>query len=575
MSGVTPYDVAIIGGGPAGSTLGGLLKKYKPELNVLIIEREEFPRDHVGESQLPPISGVLDELGCWDKVEAAGFPIKIGATYKWGSTRELWDFEFVPKEVFKIEPRPAKYEGHRRSTAFQVDRAIYDKILLDHAIELGAEVLQPVAVRKINKTGDRVDSLVLDDGREITARYYVDGSGHVGLLRRAMGVETEVPTILRNVAVWDYWQNAKWAVEIGVGGTRVQVISVPFGWIWFIPLGPTRTSVGLVTSAQYYKESGKSLPELYRQALTEDPLIIDLMTSAKSEDKLSTTTDWSFLAERISGENWFLAGESAGFADPILAAGLSITQVGARELASTIIELDRGRYSRDWLLSELTSRQTKRVMNHIRFAEYWYTANSQFSDLKEFTTTIADSNGLKMNADEAWRWIAQGGFITEDETTGSSGFSIDQIKAIGGFLHDLKAPDVLKESNYFVLNLDGAELTTRATYGAGEIGESKAYRRAEKVLPLNAEFGFCVHALQESPHLDDFVKKLVAEMERFRPQPELRTTLIRRTLQAFEALILDGWVTASYDPSKPLIDLSMTTIDIRRNTDQQAPVPAS
>ncbi|MFX4570319.1 hypothetical protein ABTA85_19445, partial [Acinetobacter baumannii] len=92
-------------------------------------------------------------------------------------------------------------------------------------------------------------------------------------------VETEVPTILRNVAVWDYWQNAKWAVEIGVGGTRVQVISVPFGWIWFIPLGPTRTSVGLVTSAQYYKESGKSLPELYRQALTEDPLIIDLMTS--------------------------------------------------------------------------------------------------------------------------------------------------------------------------------------------------------------------------------------------------------------------------------------------------------
>src|SRR4051812_18370653 len=82
-------DVAIIGGGPAGSTAATLLKKYNPSLRVSIFERETFPRDHIGESLLPPISAILDEMGCWDKIEAADFPIKLGATYRWGKKPEL------------------------------------------------------------------------------------------------------------------------------------------------------------------------------------------------------------------------------------------------------------------------------------------------------------------------------------------------------------------------------------------------------------------------------------------------------------------------------------------------------
>ena len=123
-------DVAIIGGGPAASTLGSLLMKYDSKLAVHIFEREKFPRDHIGESQLPMIGDVLNEMGCWDKVEAADFPIKIGATFRWGRTAELWDFEFIPLNAFQDEPRPARYVGQRRLTAFQVDRAVYDDILL-------------------------------------------------------------------------------------------------------------------------------------------------------------------------------------------------------------------------------------------------------------------------------------------------------------------------------------------------------------------------------------------------------------------------------------------------------------
>ncbi len=83
------FDVAIIGGGPGGSTTAGMIKRHAPDISVGVFEREQFPREHVGESQLPPIGRVLEELGCYEKVEAANFPIKIGATYRWGGNNKL------------------------------------------------------------------------------------------------------------------------------------------------------------------------------------------------------------------------------------------------------------------------------------------------------------------------------------------------------------------------------------------------------------------------------------------------------------------------------------------------------
>src|SRR5579859_2455675 len=143
------YDVVIIGGGPAGSTTGAILKKYMPEARVLILEREHFPRPHVGESQLPPITQVLEEMNCWDKVEAAGFPIKIGALYRWGSTDDLWRFDFLIGEEYDETPRPARLEGQRLQTTFHVERSIFDEILLDHAAEFGCVVCEGAKVTKI------------------------------------------------------------------------------------------------------------------------------------------------------------------------------------------------------------------------------------------------------------------------------------------------------------------------------------------------------------------------------------------------------------------------------------------
>jgi flavin-dependent dehydrogenase len=550
------YDVAIIGGGPAGSTAGTLLKKYAPNLRVLILERETFPRDHVGESQLPSISGILDEMGVWDKVEAAGFPIKIGATYKWGKSPELWDFEFVPASEFVDEPRPAKYEGQRKRTAFQVDRALYDQILLDHSAELGCEVRQATKVARVHRQGDAVDHLELEDGTQIRARWYVDASGHSGIVRRTMGVQVEQPTSLQNIAIWDYWRNTDWAVEIGVGGTRVQVISLGYGWIWFIPLGPDRTSVGLIVPAEYYKKSGARPDDLYQKALKEDARIASLMENATAEGNLSTTKDWSFIAGRIVGENWFLCGESAGFADPILAAGMSLAQAAGREVAYTIVGMDRPRSNPKWLKEQYDKRQRDRLQNHIRFADYWYTANGQFTDLKDFTSQIAADAGLDLDPERAWQWLATGGFIDQDLSIGTGGYSLTAVKNLGQFLSDLKPGSPLEENNVFRLDLTNATFYERANYYRGNITREDCYIRDGKVLPLNTVFEFLVDILQQETRLPA-IAGMIGHIARQHPNDEyFRTEILNWVTQAMEAMVWDGWVKASYDPSLPLMPLN-------------------
>ncbi|HLK14926.1 MAG TPA: NAD(P)/FAD-dependent oxidoreductase [Fimbriimonadaceae bacterium] len=553
-------DVAVIGGGPGGSTLGTYLKLHKPELDVQIFERELFPRDHVGESQLPIISHYLNEMGVWDRIEAADFPIKIGATYKWGKTKKLWDFDFLPTSYpYQDRPRPDKFDGQRHFTAFQVDRAIYDKILLDFAEEKGCSVHQGVKVAKVNVEGDRVTGLGLDTGEAVTADTYIDASGHSGILRRAFDVDVEYPTNLQNIAVWDYWQNAEWAESIGVGGTRVQVMSLPYGWLWFIPLGPTRTSVGLVTPAVYYKQSGRRPEELYRQALEEEPRIAYLMRNAECENKLATTKDWSFLASRLYGENWYLVGESAGFADPILAAGLSITHASAREAAFTMLEIQRGKLDAKWLKDEYQRLQTNRVLNHIRFADYWYSANAQFEDLIDHTRKIAELNGLDLSPQKAWQWLGQGGFIDDDLNAGTGTLSLTAIKGLGECLTPMEVEHPLTKYNVLKMNLEGAKFIHRAAYEQGGVQQYDAYERDGKLLPLVGVYEVIVDILQKTSTLPGIGRELQA-LKLANPGNQLfKTYVLDRVPVAFEALIAGGWVVGSYDPKLPVAPINPHT----------------
>lgn len=539
MSEVKSYDVAIVGGGPGGSTCGAFLRKYNPEISVAIFEREKFPRDHVGESQLPIISRYLDELGVWEKVEAANFPIKIGATYRWGSSDDLWDFNFVPNGELASEQRPGKYDGQRKLTAFQVDRAVYDEILLNHAEELGCQVFQETSVRSVELNGDRIEGLNLGDGTRVEAKHYIDATGHVGFLRRQLGVEVQEPSSLKNIAIWDYWQNAEWAVNIGVGGTRVQVMSLGFGWIWFIPLSPTRTSIGLVCPAEHYKKTGLKPEELYLQALASEPRISALTKSATRENLLQTTKDWSFYADRMVGENWFLVGEAAGFADPVLAAGLSLTHASARDAAFTINDLGKGRDA--WLKEQYETRNKRKVQQHIRFADYWYTANGHFTELKEFTREIAATAGLELTADAAFQWLGTGGFVEEDMGFGGLAlFSLDSLHFIAGKLGEAPEKSIIDGYNCFLLDLKGAEQKDQAVYEMGHVHAIPSFTRNGKTFPLVGLFGWIYAGLKFSPRVDLAFNHIRIGLAQNGVQYD--EGMHSRLIQTLEALAHDGWI---------------------------------
>lgn len=551
-------DVAIIGGGPAGSTCGTLLRKYNPALDVVIVERETFPRDHVGESQLPTISGILSEMGVWDKVEAAQFPIKIGGTYRWGATDDLWNLNFMRGEDFIDEPRPAKYVGQRTATAFQVDRSIYDKILLDHAESVGCRVFQKTRVTKVNHEGDRITGLEvpeLEDGR-LEARYYVDCSGDVGLVRRALDIPTDAPTALRNIAIWDYWQDADWAVTIGNGGTRIYVLSLGWGWIWFIPITETRTSIGLVLPASYYKESGKSKEQLYQDALQEEPLVRELIKNAKAEGRLEATKDWNFLADRLTGENWFLTGDSGGFADPILSAGMTLAQSGAQKTAYTILELDRGEQDPEWLRQAYSENQRAQIRQHMQFADFWYSANGKFTDLKEYCSEIAAKAGLSLDADGAFRWLGTGGFAVEVPGLARAlSYRVAGLKHVTERISGQRSSWETMKSNFWRLDVKEATLDRFPYYSEGRVEAIEAYRRGGKMLPLTGVYGIVVNALRRNMDANMVMDECVSTLHQ-RDGYELREA-VALTGETIEALLAEGWIKGKVVSSRPMVDLRM------------------
>lgn len=564
-SAAPPYDVAIIGGGPAGSTAAAILLKYAPHLRVLVLEKEVFPRPHIGESQLPAICPILNEMGVWDKVEAANFPIKLGASLTWGRNNDSWDFDFYPVEEFKDEPRPAKYEGQRHFTAFQVDRPVYDEILLDHAASLGAEVREGTQVRDILRDGGRCAGLRLDSGEVITAKHYIDASGTVGILRRGMGVEIDCPIDLRNIAIWDYWENAEWAVKIGVGGTRIQVRSLPYGWIWFIPLGPTRTSLGLVCPAEYYKASGKTPEQLYMEAVNSQPTIAALLKNATRRGEIEARKDWSTLAEKIVGDNWFLIGESAGFADPILSAGMTLAHTQGREVAYIILELERGELDAGWMKAWYNEKGRANINQHIRFAQYWYVSNGCFTELQENCAAIARESGLRLKPAEAWGWLARGGFTNEDSSTarfGSFDLASTKIlieKFIGG-----SASFGIEKFNVFRLNVLGADKGHIPVLDGGRIKRVECYKRRGRALPLTGTYANLVQALRLSSDGLTIANTLVRSINMQVPE-HLRGAVLSQHIQAWEAMLADQWLDARLDPKKRVfkIDGLQSSLNIR------------
>jgi len=340
-------DLLVVGGGPAGSTLAGLVKKYAPERRVVLLEKAPGPRHHVGESLLPGLVPVLKELGVFEKIDSAGFPRKIGANYQWGMSGEVWENDFGDANVAELLKRGGLPE--RIEYSWQVRRSRYDEMLLEHARSLGVEVRRGAAAEALIEEADGRVAGARARGPEgsvdLRAGLLADCSGQAGFLSRFRRVR-EYDSALKNVAGYAYWKGAKWKYEYSghPDKTKIFICSVPLGWLWYIPIDGGVVSVGLVTGVERLKAEGGDLRALYDRALAECPEIAPLLAKAErakdfdgSGEDFFTQSDWSYRGLAACGPGWLAAGDSAVFVDPILSSGVTLAHLSAHRAAYSVL----------------------------------------------------------------------------------------------------------------------------------------------------------------------------------------------------------------------------------------------
>jgi len=316
------YDVVVIGGGPAGATLAALLARRGR--NVLILERERFPRYHIGESLIPGFMRAMEELGLLERLEERGFEKKAGGTLVWGAHKLPWGFSF-------IEGGPYKYSYHVR-------RADLDAMILDRARELGAVVLEETTVKDTIEEDGRVVGLRYTvrgsdaPTQEVRASMVVDASGQARVLGRKFSNVTWHED-MRNVAVWTYFDNCHRLP--GDEASNILIEGLNGGWFWGIPTDKKTMSVGYVTAAAATAEE-PSLEDLFTRKVSESVQLKDLLREAHQSGGFRTARDWSYTCDRFYGPGWALVGDAAAFVDPLFSTGVALATLAASALAGIV-----------------------------------------------------------------------------------------------------------------------------------------------------------------------------------------------------------------------------------------------
>jgi len=360
------YDVVVIGGGPAGSTLAALL--CRSGLSVALLEREAFPRYHIGESLLPEVLDVLRESGALPAVEQAGFLRKEGGVFRWGSNPEPWTFHFDEAK-----------DRYKYTYAYQVVRSQFDNILLEHAKSCGVKVFHECTAREYSEHSADSSGLVGGkvaasdrDGQthEFTARLVADCSGQAGWLANKFKLRKYDP-FLRNVAIFAYYRDATRLQ--GRDENAIFCEAMELGWFWNIPLHDGTNSVGLITKAEL-TPSGEDRLAFYEAAIQKSVHTRRMLSTGRRATEVRCLADYSFRPSKLVGPGFVLVGDAGNFIDPIWSTGVMLATTGARMAARAILESFQSGKTEPLLQYEAAAQQF--VSRYRHFIYFFYQTNA-------------------------------------------------------------------------------------------------------------------------------------------------------------------------------------------------------
>jgi len=317
-------QVIVAGGGPGGGAAAGFLARAG--VDVLVLEKLDFPRFRIGESLLPYQLPLLDRLGVGDRIREARFQIKRGAT-------------FLAEEIDGV--RTVDFEhgwDGRHPSAYQVPRAEFDALVLDHARVCGAEVRHGVEVKRVLFEGDRAVGVEAVDreGRaeQIRARMVVDASGGAAILSGPLKLRVPYPK-MRRAALFTHYRGAAQHPAARAGDILLPVHSDV--WYWHIPFSDGRSSVGAVFEPEKGRGRARDPEALLEDLLSESPAMRHVLKDAEKISEVRGASDFSWRSRRFAGDGWALVGDAAGFLDPTFSTGVFLAMTMGEKASAAIV----------------------------------------------------------------------------------------------------------------------------------------------------------------------------------------------------------------------------------------------
>ena len=327
----TDYDCVVIGGGPAGATAATVLAQHGRR--VAVVERETFPRYHIGESLMPYTWFTFERLGVLDWFERAACPRKQSVQFVSTTGKVSQPFYFF--ETIK----------HACSTTWQVLRSDFDRMMLDNARAKGVEVHDGVAARELLMDGGRAVGVRGDvaggGSRSFHAAAVVDASGRDTFLASKLGWKRR-DADLNKISIFTYFKGAKRDPGVDAGATTVAYIPEK-GWCWYIPLPGDMVSVGVVADADYLYRDTRDPEAIFAREADACRWIKDHLETGTRTEPVRVTGEFSYRSSEVGGDGFCLAGDAFSFLDPVFSTGVFMALKSGEMAADAIHQgLDAG-----------------------------------------------------------------------------------------------------------------------------------------------------------------------------------------------------------------------------------------